>query len=63
MTTAENWQIVNYGIGGHYLSHYDYYTKKDEELLLEAGSGNRIGTFMFYVRNSYIFTFYNEKMH
>lgn len=49
MKTAENLQVVNYGIGGHYLSHYDYYTKSDEKLLIEMGNGNRIGTFMFYV--------------
>lgn len=47
--TAENLQVVNYGIGGHYMSHYDYYTEKDEELMAEYGTGNRIGTVMFYV--------------
>jgi len=26
--TAERYQIVNYGLGGHYLPHYDSFTKR-----------------------------------
>lgn len=47
--TAEKLQVVNYGIGGHYLSHYDFFTERDEDLMAEIGTGNRIGTLMIYV--------------
>lgn len=42
---AENLQVVNYGIGGRYGYHVDYLkdTTFDEK-------GNRIATFMIYVR-------------
>lgn len=48
MKSAENLQVVNYGIGGFYDTHYDYApvgdTAYDDE-----GIGNRIATVLFYV--------------
>lgn len=47
--TAEDLQTQNYGIGGHYSSHWDFY-KKTEKTVKEKG--NRIATVLFYVRIS-----------
>ncbi|KAH8232583.1 hypothetical protein KR032_009957, partial [Drosophila birchii] len=49
---SEAFQIINYGIGGHYGPHYDYFTfssdhskrKKKEKIL-----GDRIATVLFYL--------------
>lgn len=55
-------QIANYGIGGHYVPHYDYLIKdKPEHLRVnisekDAFAGDRIATFMFYVRIVNYFT-------
>lgn len=49
-------QIANYGMGGHYVPHYDYLFKdKPEEERAnvpeeEKVAGDRLATFMFYVR-------------
>lgn len=40
-STAEKWQIINYGIGGHYVPHLDEGATPDH--------GERIATMMFYV--------------
>lgn len=48
-------QIANYGMGGHYVPHYDYLFKdrpEEERINLpeeEMLAGDRIATFMFYV--------------
>ncbi|EDO27272.1 predicted protein, partial [Nematostella vectensis] len=45
MTTSEDLQVVNYGIGGHYEPHYDFARDKFTSL----GTGNRIATFLSYL--------------
>uniref|UniRef100_A0A2M4AR83 Putative prolyl 4-hydroxylase subunit alpha-2 n=2 Tax=Anopheles triannulatus TaxID=58253 RepID=A0A2M4AR83_9DIPT len=50
MWAAEELQIGNYGIGGHYLPHYDYATPEEGvEPYANIGKGNRIATVMYYV--------------
>lgn len=44
--TAEAIQVQNYGIGGHYSSHWDHRIKRDVQF---DGAGNRIATALFYV--------------
>ncbi|XP_070498231.1 prolyl 4-hydroxylase subunit alpha-1-like [Chironomus tepperi] len=41
METAETWQIQNYGIGGHYIPHFDFFGKNQD---LKSSTGNRIAT-------------------
>jgi len=45
--TAEELQMQNYGIGGHYQPHWDM--KKKAENPFDLGTGNRIATVLFYV--------------
>ncbi|XP_058444732.1 prolyl 4-hydroxylase subunit alpha-1-like [Malaya genurostris] len=46
----ESLQINNYGIGGHYLPHYDWTRPDgDKPVYEELGLGNRIGTVMYYL--------------
>jgi prolyl 4-hydroxylase len=47
--TAEELQVVNYGVGGHYAPHYDFSTVKDQEDISKIGFGNRVATTLFYV--------------
>lgn len=47
MDTAEELQVVNYGIGGHYEPHLDYST--DPVAFESMGTGNRIATWLFYM--------------
>lgn len=48
-------QIANYGVGGHYVPHYDYLIKdkpESERINVsekERYAGDRIATFMLYV--------------
>lgn len=48
-------QIANYGIGGHYVPHYDYLIKDKPESQRtnisekDQYAGDRMATFMFYV--------------
>lgn len=59
MSTSEEFQIMNYGIGGHYSTHKDYF---DEPENLEGfkslnyNLGNRIATMLCYV--SFMFYIY-----
>ncbi|KAL0831411.1 hypothetical protein ABMA28_002223 [Loxostege sticticalis] len=48
METAENLQVVNYGIGGHYAQHYDFTTNDDADKD-DFENGNRIATVLFYM--------------
>ncbi|KAK3708857.1 hypothetical protein QZH41_016282, partial [Actinostola sp. cb2023] len=48
MTTAEQLQVVNYGIGGHYEPHYDF-AREEEDKFTSLGTGNRIATFLAYL--------------
>ncbi|KAI4458947.1 prolyl 4-hydroxylase alpha subunit [Holotrichia oblita] len=49
MKTAEDLQVLNYGIGGHYEPHYDFARKGEKNGFKDLGTGNRIATVLFYV--------------
>ncbi|KAI1721472.1 2OG-Fe(II) oxygenase superfamily domain-containing protein [Ditylenchus destructor] len=49
METAEELQIANYGIGGHYDPHYDFARKEETKAFSDLGTGNRIATVLFYM--------------
>ncbi|MFH4981824.1 hypothetical protein AB6A40_008533, partial [Gnathostoma spinigerum] len=44
--TAEELQVAHYGIGGHYVPHYDYTGEKAPTF---PGNGDRIATTLFYL--------------
>jgi len=48
-STAEELQVLNYGIGGHYEPHCDFAQEKEKDVFTSIGTGNRIATFLFYV--------------
>jgi len=48
METAEELQVVNYGIGGHYEPHYDF-ARKEEIGAFNVVQGNRIATGIYYM--------------
>lgn len=50
MDTAEELQIVNYGIAGHYEPHFDF-ARDHEDKFSSLGTGNRIATFLAYMSN------------
>jgi len=47
LMTAEEFQVLNYGIGGHYEPHYDF--AMTHETRFEEWLGNRIATVIFYL--------------
>ncbi|XP_054711189.1 prolyl 4-hydroxylase subunit alpha-1-like isoform X2 [Uloborus diversus] len=47
--TAEELQVVNYGIGGHYEPHYDFARKEEKNAFKSLGTGNRIATWINYM--------------
>uniref|UniRef100_A0A182ITR6 procollagen-proline 4-dioxygenase n=1 Tax=Anopheles atroparvus TaxID=41427 RepID=A0A182ITR6_ANOAO len=50
MDAAEQLQVGNYGIGGHYLPHHDYVVPEEgKEPYPVIGKGNRIATVMYYL--------------
>ncbi|KAG5671125.1 hypothetical protein PVAND_001339 [Polypedilum vanderplanki] len=49
METAEELQIANYGIGGHYEPHYDFARKEETNAFKNHEGGNRIATVLFYM--------------
>ncbi|VDN54900.1 unnamed protein product [Dracunculus medinensis] len=54
METAEELQIQNYGVGGHYDPHFDcarslVYEKEEKNAFKDLGTGNRIATILVYV--------------
>ncbi|XP_030835070.1 prolyl 4-hydroxylase subunit alpha-1 isoform X1 [Strongylocentrotus purpuratus] len=52
LDTAEDLQVVNYGIGGHYEPHFDFARVADA---YEGGIGNRIATMLFYAEETNAF--------
>ncbi|CAH1246423.1 P4HA1 [Branchiostoma lanceolatum] len=48
METAEELQVVNYGMGGHYEPHFDF-ARKEEKSAFDPSEGNRIATMLFYM--------------
>ncbi|KAJ9592145.1 hypothetical protein L9F63_001261, partial [Diploptera punctata] len=49
ISTAEELQVVNYGIGGHYEPHFDFARKEEGHAFKSLGTGNRIATVLFYM--------------
>ncbi|XP_059177301.1 prolyl 4-hydroxylase subunit alpha-1-like isoform X3 [Physella acuta] len=49
MSTAEELQIANYGLGGHYEPHFDFARKEEKDAFKSLGTGNRIATFLNYM--------------
>ncbi|XP_049537788.1 prolyl 4-hydroxylase subunit alpha-1 isoform X2 [Anopheles darlingi] len=49
MATAEELQVVNYGIGGHYEPHFDFARREERNAFKSLGTGNRIATVLFYM--------------
>ncbi|XP_043212723.1 prolyl 4-hydroxylase subunit alpha-1-like isoform X3 [Amphibalanus amphitrite] len=49
LDTAEELQVVNYGMGGHYEPHFDFARKEETNAFKSLGTGNRIATFIFYM--------------
>jgi len=49
LDTAEELQVVNYGLGGHYEPHFDFARKEETNAFKSLGTGNRIATFIFYM--------------
>lgn len=47
-SSSEAFQVVNYGLGGHYDVHMDTFDKPPEDVLLNR-SGERIATFLIYL--------------
>lgn len=48
MDTAEELQVANYGLGGHYEPHFDY-ARAHTKLADLGPDGNRMSTFLFYM--------------
>ncbi|XP_067670893.1 prolyl 4-hydroxylase subunit alpha-1-like isoform X2 [Haliotis asinina] len=49
METAEELQVANYGLGGHYEPHFDFARREEKDAFKSLGTGNRIATFLFYM--------------
>ncbi|KAK3598748.1 hypothetical protein CHS0354_028800 [Potamilus streckersoni] len=47
--TAEELQIANYGIAGHYEPHFDFARKEEKDAFRDLGTGNRIATWLTYM--------------
>jgi prolyl 4-hydroxylase len=53
MAQAEELQVANYGIGGHYNAHFDFFRNPNDPNTkqIEAHLGDRIATFLMYMTN------------
>eukprot|EP00794_Sanderia_malayensis_P012290 gene12290-13555_t len=49
--TAEDLQVANYGIGGHYEAHYDWSNHFENSAMEKFGQGNRIATCLLYLND------------
>ncbi|KAL9891733.1 prolyl 4-hydroxylase subunit alpha-1-like isoform 2-T2 [Glossina fuscipes fuscipes] len=49
MLSAEELQVVNYGIGGHYEPHFDFARREEVKAFQGLNTGNRIATVLFYM--------------
>ncbi|XP_028424253.1 prolyl 4-hydroxylase subunit alpha-1 [Perca flavescens] len=54
VSTAEELQVANYGVGGQYEPHFDFRRKDEPDAFEELGTGNRIATWLLYVSNHYV---------
>ncbi|XP_065651339.1 prolyl 4-hydroxylase subunit alpha-1 isoform X1 [Hydra vulgaris] len=48
LSYAEQLQVANYGLGGHYEPHFDH-SRENEDRFTDLGMGNRIATVLFYL--------------
>lgn len=49
VSTAEELQVANYGVGGHYEPHFDFGRDDEPDAFEELGTGNRIATWLLYM--------------
>lgn len=49
ISTAEDLQVANYGVGGQYEPHFDFGRKDEPDAFEELGTGNRIATWLLYM--------------
>ncbi|KAM6964562.1 LOW QUALITY PROTEIN: prolyl 4-hydroxylase subunit alpha-1-like [Tautogolabrus adspersus] len=49
LSTAEELQVANYGVGGQYEPHYDFGRNDEPDAFKELGTGNRIATWLIYM--------------
>ncbi|XP_061886695.1 prolyl 4-hydroxylase subunit alpha-1-like isoform X1 [Entelurus aequoreus] len=49
VSTAEQLQVANYGVGGQYEAHYDFNREDESDSFAELGTGNRIATWLLYM--------------
>ncbi|XP_018083047.1 prolyl 4-hydroxylase subunit alpha-1 isoform X2 [Xenopus laevis] len=49
VSTAEELQVANYGMGGQYEPHFDFTRKDEPDAFKELGTGNRVATWLFYM--------------
>nr|XP_020515530.2 prolyl 4-hydroxylase subunit alpha-1-like isoform X1 [Labrus bergylta] len=49
LSTAEELQVANYGVGGQYEPHFDFVRKDEPDAFKELGTGNRIATWLLYM--------------
>nr|XP_057922071.1 prolyl 4-hydroxylase subunit alpha-1-like isoform X2 [Doryrhamphus excisus] len=49
VSTAEQLQVANYGVGGQYEPHYDFNREDEPDSFAELGTGNRIATWLLYM--------------
>ncbi|KAK7111469.1 prolyl 4-hydroxylase subunit alpha-1-like isoform X2 [Littorina saxatilis] len=68
LDTAEELQIANYGMGGHYEPHFDFARKEEKDAFKSLGTGNRIATFLIYMSDveaggATVFPYIGLKLH
>lgn len=49
VSTAEDLQVANYGVGGQYEPHFDFGQDDEPDAFAELGTGNRIATWLLYM--------------
>lgn len=49
LETAEDFQVQNYGLAGHYDPHFDFSRDLENSTLGQLGTGNRIATVLLYM--------------
>lgn len=49
LQTAEDFQVQNYGLAGHYDPHFDFSRDLENSTLGQLGTGNRIATVLLYM--------------
>jgi prolyl 4-hydroxylase len=49
LNVSEEWQIVNYGIGGQYESHVDHNERCADDKFDESNVSSRVATWLFYL--------------